>query len=66
MIHDVLKLSWNVPRPPKPNSSPFSVTKIILFVTLIFVTDSIATSHNGDMKDDVAVDLTVMWIAMMT
>jgi len=66
LIHDVLKPSWNVPGPPKPNPSPFSMTKINVTNSKIFITDSIAMSHNGDMKDDVAVDLTVMWIAMMT
>ena len=52
--------------PLKPNPSPFSMTKINVTNSIIFVTDSIATSHNGDMKDDVAVDLTVTWIVMMT
>ena len=66
MIHDVLKPSWNVSEPLKPNPSPFSMTKINVTNSIIFVTDSIATSHNGDIKDDVVVDLTMMWIAMMT
>ena len=54
------------PGPLKPNPSPFSMTIINITNSIIFITDSIATSHNDDMKDDVAVDLTVMWIAMMT
>ena len=54
------------PRAPKPNPSPFSIAKINATNSIIFVTDSIAPSHNGDIKDDVAVDLTMMWIAMMT
>ena len=28
MFHDVSKTSQNVPRPPKPNPNPFSMTKI--------------------------------------
>ena len=66
MIHDVLKPSWNVPGPPKPNPSPFSMTKINVMFNIIFVTDSIAMSHVDDMEDDVAVDLAMTWIAMMT
>ena len=66
MIHDVLKPSWNVPGPPKPNPSPFSMTKINVTNSISFVTDLIAMSHNGDMKNDVAVDLMMTWIAMMT
>ena len=65
MIHDVLKPSWNVPGPPKPNPNPFSMTKINVTNNIIFVTDSIAMSHVDDMEDDVAVDLAMTWIAMM-
>jgi len=65
LIHDVLKPSWNVPGPPKPNPSLFSMTKINVTNNIIFVTDSIAMSHVDDMEDDVAVDLAMTWIAMM-
>ena len=54
------------PGPLKPNPSPFSMTKINVTNIIIFVTDSIVMSHNGDIKDDMAVDLMMMWIAMMT
>ena len=65
MIHDVLKPSWNVPGPLKPNPSPFSMTKINVTNNIIFVTNSIATSYIDDVEDDVAVDLSMAWIAMM-
>ena len=42
------------------------MTKINVTNSIIFVTDSFTVSFNDDMKDDVAVDLTVTWIAMMT
>ena len=45
------------PGPLKPNPNPFSMMKINVTNSIIFVTDSIATSHNNDMEDDVAVDL---------
>jgi hypothetical protein len=64
LIHDVLKPSWNIPGPPKPNPSPFSMMKINVTNNIIFVTDSIAMSHVDDMEDDVAVDLAMTWIAM--
>ena len=50
----------------KPNPSPFSMTKINITNSIIFVTDSIAMSHIDDIEDDVAVDLMMTWIAMMT
>ena len=65
MIRDVLKLSWNVPGPPKPNPSPFSMTKINVTDSINFVTNSIATSYIDDVEDDVVVDLSMAWIAMM-
>jgi hypothetical protein len=40
--------------------------KINVTNSIIFVTDLIAMSHIDDMEDDVAVDLAMMWIAMMT
>ena len=66
MIHDVLKPSWNVPEPPKPNPNPFSMTKINVTNSIIFVTDSIAMSHINDMGDDVAADMEMTWMAIMT
>ena len=66
MIHDVLKPSWNVSGPLKPNPSPFSMTKINVTNNIIFVTDSIAMSHIDDMEDNVAADMVMTWIAMMT
>ena len=54
------------PGPRKPNPSPFSMTKINVTNNIIFVTDSIAMSHNDDMEDDVAADMAMTWIAMMT
>ena len=54
------------PGPLKPNPSPFSMTIINVTNNIIFVTDSIAISHIDDMEDDVAVDLAMTWIAMMT
>ena len=54
------------PGPLKPNPSPFSMTKINVTNIIIFVTDSIAMSHIDDMEDDMAVDLAMTWIAMMT
>ena len=66
LIHDVSKMSQNVPRPPKPNPNPFSITKINVINNIIFVTNSIAMSCIDDVVDDVAGDLAMMWIAMMT
>ena len=66
LIHDVLKPSQNVSGPPKSNPSPFSMTKINVIINIIFVTDSIAMSHIDDIEDDVAIDLAMTWIAMMT
>ena len=54
------------PGPLKPNPSPFSMTKINVTNNIIFVTNSIAMSHVDDMEDDVAVDLAMTWIAMIT
>ena len=54
------------PGPLKPNPSPFSMTKINVTNSIIFVTDSIAMSHIDDMEDDMAVDLEMTWIVMMT
>ena len=51
---------------PKPNPSPFSMMKINVTKFIIFVTDSIAMSHIDDLTNDVAVDLAMMWIAMVT
>ena len=48
------------PGPLKPNPSPFSMTKINITNSIIFVTDSIAMSHNEDMEDDVADDMAIM------
>ena len=45
------------PGPLKPNPNPFSMTKINVINSIIFVTDSIAMSHIDDMEDDVAIDL---------
>ena len=50
----------------KPNPSPFSMTKINITNSIIFITDSIAMSHIDDMEDDVDVELAMTWIAMMT
>ena len=52
--------------PLKHNPSLFSVTKINFTNSIIFVTDSIAMSHIDDIEDDVAIDLAMTWIAMMT
>jgi len=54
------------PGPLKPNPSPFSMTKINVTNSIIFVTGSIAMSHIDDMEDDMAVDLEMTWIVMMT
>ena len=54
------------PGPLKPNPSPFSMTKINVTNIIIFVTDSIAMSHIDDMEDDVAVDMVMTWMAVMT
>ena len=43
--------------PLKPNPSPFSMTKINVTNSIIFVTDYIAISHIDDMEDDVAADM---------
>ena len=51
---------------PKPNPSPFSMMKINVTKIIIFVTDSIAMSHIDDMETDVAVDLAMTWIPMIT
>jgi len=48
------------PGPPKPNPTPFSMTKINVTNSIIFVTGSIAMSHNEDMEDDVADDMAIM------
>ena len=40
--------------------------KINVINNIIFVTDSIAMSHIDDLTNDVAVDLAMMWIAMVT
>ena len=53
------------PGPPKPNPNPFSMTKINVTNSIIFVTDSIAISHIDDMKGDVAVDMAMTWMAIM-
>ena len=54
------------PGPLKPNPSPFSMTKINITNSIIFVIDSIAMSHIDDMEDNVAADMVMTWIAMMT
>ena len=54
------------PGPLKPNPSPFSMTKINVTNIIIFVTDSIAMSHIDDMEDDVAADMVMTWMAVMT
>ena len=54
------------PGPLKPNPSLFSMMKINVTNSIIFVTDSIAMSHIDDMEDDEAVDLEMTWIEMMT
>jgi len=41
------------------------MTKINITNSIIFVTDSIATSYIDDMEDDVAIDLAKTWIAMI-
>ena len=41
------------PRAPEAQPSPFSMTKIDVTNNIIFVTDSIAMSHNDDMEDEV-------------
>ena len=48
--------------PLKPNPNPFSMTKINVTNSIIFVTDSIAISHIDDMEDDVAADMVMMWL----
>jgi len=50
------------PGPLKPNTSPFSMTKINVTNSIIFVTDSIAMSRIDDMEDDVAADMVMMWL----
>ena len=52
--------------PLKPNPNPFSMTKINVTNNIIFVTDSIAMSHIDDMEDDVAADMVMTWMTMMT
>ena len=52
-----MKPSYNVPGPPKPNPSLFSMTKINITNSIIFVTDSIAMSHIDNTEDDVADDM---------
>jgi len=42
------------------------MTKINVTNSIIFVTDSIVMSHIDDMENDMAVDLAMTWIAMMT
>ena len=54
------------PGPLKPNPSPFSITKINVTNSIIFVIDSIAMSHIDDMEDDVAADMVMTWTWMMT
>ena len=54
------------PSPLKPNPSPFSMTKINITNSIIFVTDSIAILHIDDMEDDVGADMVMTWMAMMT
>ena len=46
-----------MPGPPKPNPNLFSMTKINVTNSIIFVTDLIAMSHIDDMEDDVADDM---------
>ena len=48
------------PRAPEAQPSLFSMTKINVTNSIIFVTDSIAMSHNEDMEDDVADDMAIM------
>ena len=48
--------------PLKPNPSLFSMTKINVTNSIIFVTDYIAISHIDDMEDDVAADIVMMWL----
>ena len=43
--------------PLKPNPSSFSMTKINITNSIIFVTDYIAISHIDDMENDVAADM---------
>ena len=45
------------PGPLKPNTNPFSMMKINVMNSIIFVTDSIAMSYIDDMEDGVAVDV---------
>jgi len=54
------------PSPLKPNPSPFSMTKINITNSIIFITNSITTSHIDDMENNVTVDLAMTWIAMIT
>ena len=54
------------PGPLKPNPNPFFMTKINVTNNIIFVTDSIAMSHNEDMENNVATDMAMTWITMMT
>ena len=54
------------PGPLKPKPSPFSMTKINVTNIIIFVTDSIAMSHIDDMEDDVAADMVMTWMTVMT
>ena len=51
---------------PKSNPSPFSMMKINVINSIIFFTDSIAMSHIDDMEDDVAADMVMTWMAVMT
>ena len=52
--------------PLKPNPSPFSMTKINVTNNIIFVTDSIAMPYIYDMEDDVAANMVMTWMTMMT
>ena len=42
------------------------MTKENVINSIIFIMDSIVISHIDDMEDDVAVDLAMTWIAMIT
>ena len=54
------------PGPLKPNPNPFSMMKINITYSTIFVTDLIAMSHIDDIEDDVAADMAMTWMVMMT
>ena len=54
------------PGPRKPSPSPFSMTKINVMNSIIFVTDSIAMPYIYDMEDDVAANMVMTWMTMMT